>query len=123
MQAQGTSPVNTSYFDSAISTINGINVCSDLQSVVTNIGGSLNAEITAINAQIAALLPLLSIPHDLGSVISWITAAIAPHQTAYNNLLAQITAIGAQVSALESAITAAAARITHCSISIPSIAV
>jgi hypothetical protein len=75
----------------------------------------------AINAQIALLAPLTSIPTDLGSAISWITrfidqSIVIPHA----NLIAQEAALVAQIASLTAAITSLESRI-GISITIPTV--
>jgi len=85
MQPQGTALVNTAYFSDLTAQINATNVCTELQALVNSIMAMLQAEVTAIKAQIAALLPLLSLPTDLGSVITWITHFAGSMSTPYTN--------------------------------------
>jgi len=118
MQPQGTAPVNDDYFDKLTAQINSIDLCADLQALVDKVMASLQAEVSAIEEEIAAILPLLTIPTDLGSVITWITNFIAPMQAAYTKFVAQLAAMTAKITALVSAIAAAASRITNCSISV-----
>lgn len=121
MQPQGTAPVNADYFDKLTTQINSIDLCADLQALVNGVMASLQAEISAIEEEIAAILPLLTIPTDLGSVITWITNFIAPMQAAYTKFVAQLAAMLAKITALTDAIASAASRITSCSITIPPI--
>lgn len=121
MQPQGTGLVNTAYFDSLTAQINGINLCADLQAVVNEVMETLQAQVNAIEAQIAALLPLITLPTDLASIITWIGHLAAPYIEAYNNFIAQLAQVLAKIAALVTAIENAAARITHCSITVPPI--
>jgi hypothetical protein len=121
MQPEGTALVNTSYFAELTARVNAINVCSDLQEVVSSVMASLQAEVTSIERQISSLLPLTTIPTDLGSVISWITNMATPYIAAYNNLIAQQAAVLAAIAELTSAIDNAASRIEGCVVTVPSI--
>lgn len=125
MIPQGTSLIDTSYFDSLTAQVNGIQgtgACEEVQDIVDAAAASINAELTAIRAQIAKLLPATSLPSaNLGSIVTWITNFAAPLITAYNNLIATEAAVLSAVANLEAAVAAAAARLTSCTITIPSI--
>jgi hypothetical protein len=123
MQPQGHSLVDTTYFTNLTNQINGIQgtgACAELQAVVNEVAASIEAELTAIRAQINALLPAITLPSaNLGSIVGWITNFAQPLITAYNNLVATEAAVLAAVANLETAIANAAARLTSCSITIP----
>lgn len=125
MNPQGSSLIDTSYFDSLTNQINaiqGTGACAELQSVVNDAAASVEATLAAIRAQMAALLPATTLPGaSLGSIVTWITNFAAPLITAYNNLIATEAAVLAAVAKLETAIASAAARLTSCSITIPPI--
>lgn len=123
MQPEGTAPVNTAYFAALTDRINGIDGCAELQSAVNDVMASLQAQVTAIEHDILALLPLISLPTDLGSVIAWIGHLAAPYIETYNNYLTQLTQVLAAIAALAEAIENAAARIEHCTITVPPIVV
>jgi hypothetical protein len=127
-QPQGSSLIDTAYFDSLTAQINAINVCSELQAVVNEAFSTLQNEKNAIEAQIEALLPalaLLELPTDLGSVISWIgnlvTGLINPIVLPYTNYAAQLIAQAEAIANLVTAIENAASRIESCSITVPPI--
>lgn len=124
MIPQGTSLIDTSYFDNLTAQVNAIqggNACAELQKIINDAGASIEAELTAIRDQIAKILPLISLPTSLGSVIAWISSFAAPMIAAYANLLATEAAVLAAVGRLESAVAAAAGRLVSCSITLPSI--
>jgi hypothetical protein len=123
MQPQGTGLVNAQYFAELTAQINSINVCSDLQEAVNVAIATLQVQVTEINVQISLLLPLITLPTDLGSVISWITNLAGPYIVAYNNYITQLTETLAAIAALTTAIENAAARIESCSITVPPIIV
>jgi len=126
MQPQGQSLVDTSYFTNLTNQINniqGTGACAELQAVVNEVAVSIEAELAAIRAQIAALLPAITLPSaDPSSIVSWITKFMAPTIAAYNNLIATEAAVLSAVASLEAAIANAAARLTSCTITIPPIA-
>jgi hypothetical protein len=121
MQPQGTALVNTAYFTQLTADINAVNGCADLQLLVNLAMATLQAEITAIEAQIASLLPLITMPTDLGSVISWITNFATPLIKPYANYIAQLEQTLAAITALVAAIEKAAARLVNCHITVPGI--
>jgi prefoldin subunit 5 len=89
--------------------------------VVNEVFASLQAEVNAIEAQIEALLPIITIPTDLPSVIRWITNFIDPQLAAYANYARQVAELITKISELTTAIENAASRITSCSITVPTI--
>ena len=121
MQPAGTALVNSDYEANIIAKINAINVCADLQSYASEAMAEIQSELTSVRRQIAKLLPLTTIPTDLPSVISWITSQATPYIAAYENCLAQVTAIEARVAAVTSALESAAARIASCTVSVPGV--
>ena len=123
MQPQGTSLLNTAWIDELTNDINQIDACAALQALVNTAMATLQAEVNAIEAQIAALLPLIVIPTNLAGVIAWITKFIDPQIQAYLNYVAQLEQLLTAIAALTQAIQGAAERLTHCSITVPSIQV
>jgi prefoldin subunit 5 len=121
MQPQGTGLLNAAYFAALTAEINSIDVCAELQAFINEIMATLQAEITAIEAQIAALLPLIVLPTSLEAVIAWIAAFAGPVILAYENYVAQLAAALAQITALVAAIEAAAARIENCAVTVAAI--
>jgi hypothetical protein len=123
MTPQGTANVNTGYIDNLTAQINAIQgtaACADLQKAVNAASASIEAELSAIRSQIAALAPIITIPAaNPGAIVAWITSLVSPQITAYNNYVAQLSATLAAVARLETAIGAAAARLTSCTITIP----
>jgi hypothetical protein len=127
MQPQGTAPINAEFFTELTARINAIDTCSELQSVVDEAMASINAQLVGINAQIAALSPILSLltapGASLGGIVTWITSFITnvltPYYKPYLTSLTQLTEIAAQYASMVTAIEAAASRLTSCSITIP----
>jgi hypothetical protein len=138
MQPQGTGVINPSFIQSITAQVHAIAApvestlgeleldsaaaCAQLQALVNTVMADLQAEITAVKESIATLLPLTTLPHDLSSVISWITAFATPQIEAYNRYVAQLSAMLAEITNLVSEIESAAGRILHCSVTIPPIA-
>jgi hypothetical protein len=118
VEPQGTAAVNSAFFTNAIAQINTIDLCADLQAVIGPLMVDLQTEVNTIKAQIAAFLPILNIPHDLGAVITWITNFVAPQQAAWNTYTAQLAALASNIGARTAAISAAIARIEGCSITV-----
>jgi len=122
MQPQGTAPVNPSYIANLTARINGIQgtgACAELQAAVNEAAASINAGLAGIRAEIAHLESLIVMPTNLGGVITWITNFAQPYVQAYNTYVGQLATLLSEISALESAIGNAAARLTSCSITIP----
>ena len=99
--------------------IPSIDVQAQVQALIDEAMNPILGVQAAINAQIALLAPLISIPTDLGSVISWLTTFIdtsfvIPH----TNLIAQEAAMIAQIAALTASIASLEARL-GISITIP----
>jgi hypothetical protein len=118
-------PVSTAYFTALTNKVNAIAaninadeaaICAEIQSFENEVMAELQTMITAMRAQMAALLPMTTAPTDLGSCISWITRAMAPYVAAYEQATADVTAVLSAVSSLESAITNAAGKLTACTI-------
>ena len=124
MQPQGTGVTNPAYFadlTAQINAIEGTDACAQVQALVDTAFASLQAQITAIKHLIDSLLPQTTVPSDLGSVIAWIKSFQAPILKAYNDAIAQLEAVQASIAALATAIANAAARLTSCTITIPTI--
>ena len=111
--------LNTKYIDNLQSQINNAYDCQTLQSIIDNsINPYFDGLLAGIRADIAKLLPLISIPTDLGSVISWITNYITLISGPYYKLIALEAEV---ISAYASLIAAISARISikGCSFSPP----
>ncbi len=113
--------INAAYFNALTAEVNSINACGVLQAFVNEVMAALQAQVNDIENQIAALLPVITIPTDLPSVITWITHFIGPQLAAYEAYAAQLAQTVAAIAALATAIENAAARLESCSIAIPSI--
>ena len=123
MAEDASSIINTEYFTNLKAQIASISVCSELQEFSDEIMAEIQEQIDGINDQLSSILPihaLLSVPTDLGSVISWvqnmITDVITPLYKPYLSYIAQLEAMVTQVTELVSALEAAASSITSCSI-------
>ncbi len=123
MQPQGASLVNAAYFEQLTADVNAIDGCAALQALVNAAMGTLQAEVTAIEGQIASLLPLITLPTNLGQVISWIAAFATPLVKPYENYITQLAQTTAAIAQLTQAIEAAAKRLEHCTITVPPIKV
>lgn len=122
MQPQGTGQINTAYYDNLVAQINAVPSCAGLQPVIDKAMASLAVEVSAIRAQIAALVPIITIPAaNPAAIVAWITSFVAPYQTAHTNYISQLTQTLAQYERVAAAIAAAAARFTSCSVSVPTI--
>lgn len=125
----GSSPINPDYFSNLESSIGTAALCSDLQAQVDGIFSAIQDQVTAVNAQLAALAPilaLLSAPSaSPAAIVTWITSFITdfltPYVIPYTTLATQLTELASQISSLTTAINNAAAKIPGCEIVIPSI--
>lgn len=129
MVPQGSAPLNSGYFTALIAQINAINTCSELQTLTNDAFASLAPIKTAINAEIASLMPALSLmtmpSADPTAIVSWIgnliTSVITPFVKPYQTYMTQLTQLTQDIAMLSAAIAAAEARMTSCTISIPAI--
>jgi hypothetical protein len=126
MDPQGSSPINDAYFAAQEAQIAEIKVCSELQTQVNMIFASLQANLTAINAQLALLQPILALleaPENPGAVITWIsnfiTNFLTPYVVPYTTLTTQLTELSTKIEELITSIENAAAEIEGCTITIP----
>jgi hypothetical protein len=123
MQPQGTSLVNAAYIAQVTAEINSINTCALLQQEINAVAATLNAELASIQLNIDVLLPLITIPTDLGSVIAWISHLAQQYIGPYLNYIAQLEQLAVQIALLVAAIEAAVQRLSHCQIAVPQITV
>lgn len=118
--------ISAAYLENLAAQIRSVDDCAQLQSLATASITALNSQIASVEAQIAALAPFLALataPTDLPSVLSWIpnfiTAFIGPQVAAGVAFVADLTALATAAADVVSALEAAEARITHCTITIP----
>jgi hypothetical protein len=127
MQPQGTSVLNAAYFTALTAEINNLQTCAELQALATTVMASIQAEKNAIEAQLAALAPilaLLTVPGaNLSAIVSWIsnfiTSVLTPIYLPYINYATQLAQLTAAVATLATAIENAAANITSCTVTVP----
>ena len=126
----GGSPVlNTAYLTNVTNEINeisayvnSVNPCAQIQALVNRVMADLQAQITSIEQQIAALVPIITIPSaNLGAIVGWITSFVTPSIQAAANLAIQAEQLVAAAASLAAAVEAAASRIEHCSITVPTL--
>ena len=118
MLPQGTSLINTKYFDDLTDQINRIDGCAELQALVSTITADMQAQINSLGQQITILAPLIIVPGSLGGVITWISNFVNSIMPTYLAAIATITQTIAAVEKLTAALENAASRITHCSITV-----
>ncbi len=126
MQPQGQSPINEAYYAAQQVQFAACTACAELQAQVDMVFASLQATQSAIEEQIAKLLPmqvLLTIPTTPAQAVTWIqnfiTTYLTPALAAYATYTAQLAEIAAQVDGLVTAIQNAEAAIEGCTITIP----
>lgn len=115
---------NPEYLSNLKDQIDGVQGCQELQRIADDVLAMYQAEKAAIEAQIAALQPLLALLTlnliDLPSVIkflkdfvdNFLTPYLTPHVTLLRQLAEQIIQVQEVIAALQ----AASERITDCSI-------
>ena len=126
MVPQGSTLLNTEYFDNLIETANNIQTCAELQLVANEAMASLGAVKEALNDEIAKLAPILALLTapgvNLGQVVTWITnfidGVLRPMYEPYITYEAQLILLTAKIAELTAALNDAAARIPHCTIHI-----
>jgi hypothetical protein len=126
---QGSTTLNTAWIDSVIAQVNAIQSCGGLQGVVDDAMGSLSAVKAAIEAEMAAIAPILALltapGANLSALATWIgnyiSHVLAPQYAPYTTYVTQLTLLITKVGQLTAAIAAAEARILNCSITIPAL--
>lgn len=129
MNAQGSLIVDTAYFDSLTARINAATSGAELQRLVDDAFPSVQAQVSAVHAQIAALAPALELlslnPASLPSVITFIqklvTEILTPYLQPYITYTAQLSATVASATALAAAVQSKASSL-HVSVTVPTIA-
>jgi hypothetical protein len=126
MQPQGSSILNAAFFAALTVQAQEIKTCAELQSMATTVMASIQAEKNAIEAQIAALTPILALltaPTSPTAAVTWITSFITgvltPQYKPYITYATQLTELASSISSLTSAIESAAALIPSCSVTVP----
>jgi hypothetical protein len=110
--------INTQYITNLTAQINSINDCATLQLMVTQVEAEMTAQLAAAERQIAALLPLTTIPTNLSQCISFITSQVAFYEAQYAQAIAAEAALVAAYAGLISAITSKISTL-GCSITPP----
>ena len=126
MNPQGSSVINTQQYDAYIDAVNSVADCKSLQEVVDDVFASIQAELSAINAQLLNLLPLQALldpPITPDDVIEWIEglidSIIKPLVAPYTSLQLQVAAITLKIAELTQVITDKMNSIGSCQIDIP----
>jgi hypothetical protein len=124
---QGSVILNTAYFASLTEAINAAGSCAELQVLASQAIASLNANQSAINAQIALLAPMLALltaPSASPTAIvtyleTLISAYLTPMLKPAVTYATQLTDLTAQIATMTAAITSKAGAFPSCSITIP----
>ncbi|MGO4704080.1 hypothetical protein [Dyella sp. 2RAB6] len=127
MLGQGSSIINTAYFDALKVRANGIRSCEDLQAFTSEVMGSLNANVAAINQQLAMLQPILALlkppAANPAEIVSWLTNFITAFLTPYAKpavvYVAQVAAVMAAMAELQSLLQSKSMEFPGCSIAMP----
>jgi hypothetical protein len=120
MNPQGSSLIDTDYFDKLIAQVDKVASLADLNALTARILPSIEAQTDAITAELAVLTPALGLltlnPASLPSVITFIsdfvTHVLTPQLKPTITYAAQQTATIAKLAELTAAIAAATARVT-----------
>ena len=127
MLPQGTSLINTDQFVNTLNAVNSCKECAQLQALVDDAFASINAIKLNITAELAKLMPVISLTispsANPGAIVTWINTFISTTLTPLIKptitYVAQLTATVAEIAKLTAAIEAAASRLTSCTITIP----
>lgn len=128
MVPQGSTLINTDHFVNTIDSINACKECAQLQILVNDAFASINAIKANIQAELAGLMPVISLTNgpsvNPASIVTWINTFISTTLTPLIKptitLAAQLSATLTQIASVTAAVEAAAARLTSCTIAIPS---
>lgn len=128
MIPQGSALINTDHFVNIIDSINNVEACDELQELVNSSMASINAVKANITAELAKLMPVLALTSPPGAnltgIVTWITdfidLTLTPMVKPTITYADQLTATLAEIAKVVTAIEAAAARLTTCSITMPS---
>jgi hypothetical protein len=81
MNPQGSVLVNPAYFTNLTASVNAAGSCEELQTLVTEAMGSINAMKAGIESELAKLSPILSLltapGADLGAIVTFLTNLIS----------------------------------------------
>lgn len=119
MNPQGSSIVDTAYFDKAIAQINRVTTLPDLNAITAKLLPSIEAQTAGVTSELAALTPALGLltlnPANLPGVITFIsdfvTHVLTPQLKPTITYAAQLTATATKLAELTTAIANATARI------------
>lgn len=127
MNAQGSQIFDTSYINSLTDQVNQIDICADLQAFEQRVMSEIQAQISAVEAQMAFLEPIVEILQNpeaaLDKIVEWIgkfiESVLKPIYQPYLTMVSQIEQAVQAVANLTAAIENAANRIGSCVVSAP----
>lgn len=135
MLPQGTSVIDTGALDNLTARLNAVaategEICADIQDAINEGAAFIEYQAQYLMDQFENLVLaklLMTLPTDLGSVISWIgnlaTLLISPAYQAYLNIVATLTALSTATTAFLAACNAVKDAATNCSITVPTIVI
>ncbi|MBN3866459.1 hypothetical protein [Gluconobacter kondonii] len=131
MNAQGSSVFDTTYIDTLTDRINKLDACSDLKKLADEALASFQAQINAIEDEMAALKPIAQLLEnpaaDLAKIATWISdfieGVLKPTYQPYITMEQQIAAAVTAYAKLLAAIEQAAERIGACVVEAPALVV
>lgn len=126
MQPQGAGPLNAAYFDSLTQQVNQVKTSAELQKLTDGLLPSLEANTSAINAQVAAFAPMLALltpPTSPTAVVTWatdfITKILTPQLKPAITYATQAPLTLAATANLTAAIASASDRVANATITPP----
>nr|GAT43694.1 predicted protein [Mycena chlorophos] len=125
----GSALLDLQYFSSLKARIQASSGCAELQALADEAVASVNANIAAIESQLAFLEPILALlaapGADLSKLATWIesfiTAFLTPYIVPYTTYATQLTEQAAQMALIAAAIAEMAASFEHCTVTIPAV--
>lgn len=124
MVPQGSSLIDTKYFEDLTQSVNNVQTCEELQALAAQAFASIDAAKAAIQLELEKIQPMLALLQgpsaNLGQIVTYLNSLIANLITpivkpsiTYN---LQLTATLAALASLASAVQDAASRIGSCTV-------
>lgn len=127
-------PINTKVFDEVLQAIEDLDAaeaeaCAELQKLMAKTMGSISAELTAAEKQLAFLAPfvelaslsLTNLPQVITFLTKFVEAAIGPQAAAFPKYVAQVAALVAKGAEIVAAAESKASHLPTCGLTIPTL--
>jgi hypothetical protein len=118
-------PINPDYYSNLIIQIEAATSCAQLQQIANEIAKTMRDQVAAINAQMAAIQPILALlspPTSPDAAVSWIgnliSAVLTPMAKPYISYAAQLALMMAEIPNLLSAIENTKLKFPSCTINV-----